>query len=67
VQLADSSQHHADIVVSAADGYSTIFNMLDGKYVNDSIRAYYKSYPKTISFGFEVWYGVNREFNNEPH
>jgi len=67
VQLADGSQHRADIVVSAADGYSTIFNMLEGKYVNDSIRAYYKSYPETISFGFEVWYGVNREFSGEPH
>ncbi|MCW4011146.1 MAG: NAD(P)/FAD-dependent oxidoreductase [Candidatus Bathyarchaeota archaeon] len=67
VQLEDGSQHLADIIVSAADGHSTIFGMLDGKYVNDSIRAYYKSYPKTISFGFEVWYGVNREFRGEPH
>ncbi len=67
VQLEDGSQHFSDIVVSAADGYSTIFNMLDGKYVNDSIRAYYNSYPKTISFGFEVWYGVKRGFNGEPH
>jgi phytoene desaturase len=34
VRLADGSEHRADIVVSAADGYTTIFKMLDGRYVN---------------------------------
>jgi phytoene dehydrogenase-like protein len=67
VQLEDGSQHFADLVVSAADGYSTIFNMLEGKYVNDFIRAYYDSYPKTLPFGFEIWYGVNRNLSGEPH
>jgi len=67
VQLEDGAQHFADIVVSAADGYSTIFNMLEGKYVNDLIRGYYSSYPKTLPFGFEIWYGVNRDLSGEPH
>lgn len=55
------------MVVSAADGYSTIFNMLDGKYVNDTINAYYEAYPKNQAFGLEVWYGLNMELPNEPH
>ena len=67
VQLEDGSEHLADVVVSAADGYSTIFNMLQGKYVNDSISAYYNGYPKTQAFGLEVWYGVARDFSKEPH
>jgi phytoene dehydrogenase-like protein len=67
VQLEDGSKHFADLVVSTADGYSTIFNMLEGRYVSDRIRAYYNSYPKTIPFGFEVWYGVNRDLSGEPH
>ena len=67
VQLEDGSKHFADVVVSAADGYSTIFKMLEGKYVSDSIRAYYDAYPKTIPFGFEVWYGVNMDLSGEPH
>lgn len=67
VQLEDGSQHYSDIVVSAADGYNTIFNMLEGKYVNDIIRTYYNSYPKTISFGFEVWYGIKQDLSGEPH
>lgn len=67
VQLENGSQHFADIVVSAADGYSTIFNLLDGKYIDDSIRTYYSSYPKTQPFGLEIWYGVSRNLNQEPH
>lgn len=67
VQLEDGSQRFSDIVVSAADGYNTIFNMLEGKYVNDLIRSYYNSCPKTISFGFEVWYGIKQDFSGEPH
>jgi phytoene dehydrogenase-like protein len=67
VQLEDGSEHFADLVVSAADGYSTIFGMLDGKYLNQRIRSYYDACPKTQSFGLEVWYGVNRDFSKEPH
>ena len=67
VQLADGSEHFADVVVSAADGYSTIYKMLDGKYVNQTIEAYYKAYPKTQPFGLEVWYGINQELSGEPH
>ena len=67
VQLEDGSEHYADIIVSAADGYSTIFGMLEGKYVNPTIKAYYKSFPKTQPFGLEIWYGVNKEFKGEPH
>jgi len=67
VQLEDGSQHFADLVISAADGYSTIVGMLNEKYTNQFIQSYYKSYPKTQPFGLEIWYGVNRSFSNEPH
>ena len=67
VQLEDGSQHSAEVVVSAADGYSTIFSMLDGKYVNDLIQAYYNAVPKTQAFGLEVWYGVALDLSKEPH
>ncbi|MCW4019092.1 MAG: NAD(P)/FAD-dependent oxidoreductase [Candidatus Bathyarchaeota archaeon] len=67
VQLEDGSEHFADLVISAADGYSTIFGMLNEKYINQFIRSYYQSYSKTQSFGLEIWYGVNRSFSDEPH
>jgi hypothetical protein len=54
-------------VISAADGYSTIYKMLEGKYDNKAIQAYYKAYPKMQPFGLEVWYGVAQDLSKEPH
>jgi len=56
VRLADGSEHRADIVVSAADGHSTIFKMLDGRYVDQKIKDRYANWPMfppilIISFG----------------
>ena len=67
IQLADGSEHFADLIVSAADGYSTIFGMLEEKYVSEKIRAYYGAYPKTQAFGLEVWYGISHDLPEEPH
>ena len=43
IRLADGTEHRGDIVISAADGRTTIFDMLDGKYLDDKIRGYYDS------------------------
>jgi phytoene dehydrogenase-like protein len=67
VRLADGSEYFADRVISAADGYSTIFKMLEGKYVSASINEYYKEVPKTQIFGLETWFGVARDLPSEPH
>jgi len=45
VRLADGNEHRSDIVISAADGRTTIFDMLEGKYVNEEIRGYYDKLP----------------------
>jgi phytoene dehydrogenase-like protein len=42
VRLADGSEHRADAVISAADGHTTIFGMLDGRYVNNEVRKPYE-------------------------
>jgi len=65
VRLADGSEHRADAVVSAADGYSTIFKMLGGRYVNDKIRTRYETW-KTFRPLLIISYGVAREFPDEP-
>jgi phytoene dehydrogenase-like protein len=67
VELEDGSKHYADIVISAADGYATIFGMLDGHYLNDRIRSYYDVLPKNEYFGIEVNLGVDRDISSEPH
>jgi phytoene dehydrogenase-like protein len=41
VELENGEIIKADHVISAADGYNTIFKMLDGRYVNDEIKKKY--------------------------
>ncbi len=65
VRLADGSEHRADVVISAADGYSTIFKMLGGRYVNDKIEHRYKNW-KLIRPLVMISFGVAREFTGEP-
>ncbi|MCL6560805.1 MAG: NAD(P)/FAD-dependent oxidoreductase [Firmicutes bacterium] len=65
VRLADGSEHRADIVVSAADGHSTIFKMLGGRYVNEKIKNRYKNW-KLFRPLVMVNFGVAREFTGEP-
>ncbi len=45
IKLADGSAHRADVVVSAADGRSTIFEMLGGRYMDERIRHRYNMWP----------------------
>jgi len=66
VRLYDDSEHFADYVISAADGYSTIFTMLEGKYTSKKIDGYYDgSLP--IHSQIQVSLGVNRDFSDQPH
>lgn len=65
VRLADGSQYRADAVISAADGHSTIFEMLGGRYVNDKIKDRYAKWQLCQPF-FMVSYGVARTFPDEP-
>jgi phytoene dehydrogenase-like protein len=65
VQLADGSTHRADAVVSAADGHSTIFQMLDGRYVNDKIEKRYATWERFRPL-LMINYGVAREFPEQP-
>jgi phytoene dehydrogenase-like protein len=67
VRLADGTERNADVVISAADGHTTIFDMLEGKYVNDQIRAYYSEVPSSQEHGILVSLGVARDLSNEPH
>jgi len=65
VKLADGSEHRADVVISAADGYSTIFEMLGGRYVNKRIESRYQDW-KLFRPVVMVSFGVKREFKDEP-
>lgn len=66
VRLSDGTEHQADVVVSAADGHSTIFEMLDGRYTDGEIRGYYTSFPLFPPI-LQVSLGVARDLSGEPH
>ncbi len=55
----------ADIVVSAADGHTTIFQFLEGKFLGDKIEKAHKSYKFFPSY-LQVSLGVAAELKGEP-
>ena len=65
IRLEDGSEHRADYVVSAADGHATIFDWLEGKYVDETIRGYYEKLPLFPALVL-VALGVNRRFGDVP-
>jgi phytoene dehydrogenase-like protein len=65
VRLADGTEHRGDIVISAADGRTTIFDMLEGKHANDEIRGYYDTLPRYSPILF-ISLGVDRSFEGLP-
>ena len=64
--IADDAEHKADVVISAADGHSTIFDMLGGSYADDRIRRFYDAAPRSVEMALQVAFGVNRDMSQEP-
>jgi phytoene dehydrogenase-like protein len=63
--LDDGTEVHSDIVISAADGHSTIFKMLDGKFGDKNTLEPYEKWPLFPSLIY-VSLGVNRKFDDVP-
>ena len=66
VRLRDGTEHRADVVVSAADGRTTIFGMLGGSYVDADTRRRYETW-QVIRPTVMVSLGVTRTFADQPH
>jgi phytoene dehydrogenase-like protein len=65
IRLDDGTVYRASRVISAADGYTTIFKMLDGKFTDENIRNQYDKwplFPPLIYAGI----GVSRTFDDLP-
>lgn len=67
VRLSDGTEQRADLIVSNANGYATIFEMLEGRYTSRAIRSYYGAPEDRIEMGIHVSLGVARELPAEPH
>jgi phytoene dehydrogenase-like protein len=63
--LSDGAEHRSNIVISAADGYNTIFKMLEGKYTDEKIKNSYDKWPLFPPLIF-IGLGVNRRFGDVP-
>lgn len=68
LRLEDGSEHRADArgcaVISAADGHSTLFDLLEGRYISATQRAYYRNLPVSKSI-IQVSLGVADDFSAE--
>jgi phytoene dehydrogenase-like protein len=65
IKLADGTEHRADWVVSAADGRTTIFDMLEGKYIDDMIKNRYDN-PNIFSPLVYIGLGIANRVEQIP-
>ena len=66
IKLVDGNEYRADIIISNADGRKTILNMLDAKYLNDTVRSYCSPMSDETPFAIDIFLGVNRNLSSEP-
>ncbi len=65
IELDNGQQFSSDITISAADGYSTIFEMLQGRFADKRINHYYSDFSVFPSF-LQISLGVAKSFNGMP-
>jgi phytoene dehydrogenase-like protein len=66
IRLDSGEEFYGDEVVSAADGYKTLYKMLDGKYLDKKLKEAYSGYslfPSSVFLGF----GVAKDLSDLPH
>lgn len=65
VQLSDGETIMADWVISAADGHSTIFDLLGGRYMDEATRRLYNERKLFASY-LQVSLGVGLDLSDQP-
>lgn len=65
VRLQNGTELRGDWVISAADGHSTLFDMLEGKYLTRQLRKVYEA-AQTFPPIVHVSLGVKRDLSSEP-
>jgi phytoene dehydrogenase-like protein len=64
--LEGEDRVYGDIVISAADGHKTIYDLLSGRYVNKKISEAYEGGMTPSKSILQVSLGVAMDFSNEP-
>jgi phytoene dehydrogenase-like protein len=65
IELEDGTVEKADIVISAADGHTTLFHMLDDKFTTPGLRERFATQPLYPSF-IQVSLGVDMDLSDTP-
>ena len=66
IRLDDGTEHRADVVVWAGDGHTVIFDILEGKYLDDTIKKMYSEWIPVVPL-VQVMLGVNRDLSQQSH
>jgi phytoene dehydrogenase-like protein len=64
--LCGGEEHRCHEVISCADGYTTLFDMLEGRYLSKEQRTAYQSYPLFPSLIY-ISLGIDRDLSELPH
>jgi phytoene dehydrogenase-like protein len=64
--LSGGEEHRCDEVISCADGRATLFDMLEGRYLNAEQKAAYEGLPLFPSLIY-VCLGIGRDLSDLPH
>jgi phytoene dehydrogenase-like protein len=66
IRLADGTEIRGDYVISAADGHTTLYRMLEGRYFTPKLERFYQNMPTFPSLIF-VALGIARPMQEHPH
>ncbi len=66
VKLYNDEEYRADHIISAADGRSTLFEMLPKKYIPRKLKRLYDGHMPLYS-QVQISLGVKRDLSDEPH
>jgi phytoene dehydrogenase-like protein len=67
IKLSHGEMVPADFVISAADGYATIFGMLGGRYVDEQIKALYGAGARVSRTSVQVSLGVDADLSDDSY
>jgi phytoene dehydrogenase-like protein len=66
IELEDGTVEKGDIIISAADGHATLFDMLEDKFTTPALRERFATQPLYPPF-VQVSLGLNKDLSGTPH
>jgi phytoene dehydrogenase-like protein len=67
IRLYNDEEVYGDVVISAADGRGTLYDMLDGRFITPTLHKLYEGDVLPIRTQVQVSLGVKRDLSQEPH